>query len=315
MSDSEGGTKERKGGYRLDYATNNRSGCKGPKPCAGTKIVKGELRLAALVDFRGNTSWAYRHWGCVTPKVISNMKEIFDNAADLDGFDELEEADQEKITKAWEDGDDDEEEGGKKKGKKAAAKKEKKEEDDKGNFKVEYASSGRSKCKTCKDQIGKDFFRVGDEVEFRGHKSMAWQHWGCTPADLIAKLKRTYTEAESIPGFDEIKEAEQEKIRNAWEADEIPEDDKGPGEAIDTGKKKAPAPRKAKKAKDSDDGEEERPKKRVRKAKKDEDDDDEEEEKPKAKRAPAKKAEKAAPKKRASKKKAETEEESGEDFR
>ena len=104
MSDSEANTRERKGGYRLDYANNNRSGCKGGlcvgfstvrvhspndrvvsclcSPCRsqalcryiwfhvrvgklgsadvaliGTKITKGELRLASLVDFRGNTSW------------------------------------------------------------------------------------------------------------------------------------------------------------------------------------------------------------------------------------------------------------------
>ena len=93
----------------------------------------------------------------------------------------------------------------------------------------------------------------------------AWQHWGCAPPTLIAKLKRTYSEVESVPGFDEIKEAEQDKVRRGWEADEIPEEDKGPGEAIDTGKKKAPAARKPKKAKE--DGDEERPKKRARKAK------------------------------------------------
>ena len=110
---------------------------------------------------------AYRHWGCVTAKVISNMKEIFDDADDLDGFEDLKDEDQEKIRKAWEDGkvdpadipesakkpeededeDEDEEDGEKKKKTKKSSKKEKKAEDDKGNFKLDYANSARSKCK------------------------------------------------------------------------------------------------------------------------------------------------------------------------
>ncbi|KAI0070546.1 zf-PARP-domain-containing protein, partial [Panus rudis PR-1116 ss-1] len=94
----------RKGGYRVDYAANNRSKCKGPKPCQGTTITKGELRLASLVDFRGHTSFAFRHWGCTTPKVISNIKEIIDAPEDLDGFEELKPEDQEKIRHAWQDG-------------------------------------------------------------------------------------------------------------------------------------------------------------------------------------------------------------------
>ncbi|CAL1708643.1 unnamed protein product [Somion occarium] len=363
MSDDEGGG--RKGGYRLDYALNNRTGCKGaseynfyplfpevlttaffrvsvgligPKPCHGTKLLKGEFRLGTLVDFRGNTSWAYRHWGCVTKKVLSNMKEVFEDPADLDGFDDLKEEDQERVRAAWEAGhvadedipdtarkpegeegeeeEEEEEEGGKKK--KKAAKPAAKPADEKGVFKVEYASSGRSKCKVCKDMIGKNFFRLGDEVDFRGRKSLAWQHWGCTPSELISKLKRSYDEPSNIEGFEDIKDAEKDKIRAAWEAGEIPEADKGVGEPVETEKKKA-APRKKKAAAEE---EEERPKKRARKAKKEEYEEEEEveeevEEKPKKKRAPAKKAaekEKAPAKKRAAKKKAESEEESGEDF-
>lgn len=273
---------------------------------------------------------AYRHWGCVTPKVISNMKEIFENAEDLDGFDDLNDEDQEKLRKAWEDGkvdpadvpesakkpegeedDEEEEEEGEKKKKapKKAAKKDK-EEDAKGNFKLEYAGNGRSKCKgwclrclppfflfgvltPCLQSARSKLVKTSSGWAMRSNSVVTsprtsnplmsslpcprylhlimpyrgWQHWGCTPAAHLAKLKRTYTEVESIPGFDEIKAAEQEKVRAAWEVDEIPEDDKGPGEPVDTGKKKASAPRKSKKAKDADGEDEERPKKRVRKTK------------------------------------------------
>lgn len=47
---------------------------------------------------------AWRHWGCVTPKIITNMKKSFEEASELDGFEDLRVEDQEKITKAWEDG-------------------------------------------------------------------------------------------------------------------------------------------------------------------------------------------------------------------
>ena len=47
---------------------------------------------------------AWRHWGCTTPLIISNLKKSFSEADELDGFDELQPADQDKIRKAWDDG-------------------------------------------------------------------------------------------------------------------------------------------------------------------------------------------------------------------
>ncbi|KAG2362056.1 hypothetical protein BDR07DRAFT_1584247, partial [Suillus spraguei] len=81
----------KKSGYRLEYATSARSKCKGPKPCAGAQSnrQRGELRVGSGVDFRGNTSYAWRHWGCTTAKIISNMKSQFEYPDELDGFDDL----------------------------------------------------------------------------------------------------------------------------------------------------------------------------------------------------------------------------------
>jgi hypothetical protein len=145
---------------------------------SGTTLVKGDLRFGyvdswssphrscliyvhyrSLVDFRGKTSLyasllyaissipqtnapnysAWRHWGCVTPKIIENVKKSFEDAEDLDGFEELNEEDQQKLKTAWEAGhvaeedvppsakkDDGEEE----KPKKRATKKKKEVEDD-----------------------------------------------------------------------------------------------------------------------------------------------------------------------------------------
>ena len=72
---------------------------------------------------------------------------------------------------------------------------------------------------------------------------------------------QSYAEAKAVEGYDDVQEADREKIQRAWAAGAIAEEDKGPSEPVDTGKKKA-APRK-KKA-DDEDG---RPKKRAKKAK------------------------------------------------
>ncbi|KAL6301402.1 hypothetical protein BKA93DRAFT_901941 [Sparassis latifolia] len=342
MSDAEG---TKKSGYRLEYAPSARGKCKGPKPCAGTSIGKGELKMGSLVDFRGNTSFTWRHWGCVTPKIIENMKKSFDEADDLDGFDDLKDEDQEKVRKAWEEGhvadedipetarklasedgeDEDDDEEGKPK-KKPAAKSSKKKDDGgepkKATFKFEYASSGRSKCKDCGENVGKNFFRIGNEVAFRGNPSYAWHHWGCTPSKMIASMKASYSEPSEIEGWSDLKEAEQEKVRRAWDEGAIPDEDKGVGEAVDTGKK-APTRRKKKEENGDETEKAEKPKRsRAKKAKaeeevEEEEEEEEEERKPRKKAAAkpaAEKKGKAPAKKRAPKKKAASDEDEGEDF-
>lgn len=94
-------------------------------------LEKGVLKLGSVVDYRGHTSMyvntsdslysripqisplilltilhdrAWRHWGCTTPVIINNMKKSFSTADELDGFDELQPVDQEKVRQAWDDG-------------------------------------------------------------------------------------------------------------------------------------------------------------------------------------------------------------------
>ncbi|KAF9240721.1 hypothetical protein BU15DRAFT_27940, partial [Melanogaster broomeanus] len=136
MSDNEGSPK--KSGYRLEYASSARAKCKGPKPCAGTSIAKGALRLGSVTDFRGNTTYVWRHWGCTTEKVLSNMKAQFTTADELDGFEDLNDEDKDRLRRAFDEGKvadedipesarkpagDDAEEGDKTKKKRAPAKK------------------------------------------------------------------------------------------------------------------------------------------------------------------------------------------------
>lgn len=331
MSDAEG---EKKSGYRLEYAPSRQSKCSGPKPCTGTKIEKGALRMGSLIDFKGNTTFKWRHWGCVTPTIIKNMKNSFPDADDLDGFEDLQAEDQERVRTAYEEGkvaDEDipetarkpadengDEEDEEKPKKKKAGKASKKDKDADGPpkkdvFKLEYASSGRAKCKVCGENVGKNFFRLGNEIDFRGGKAFNWRHWGCTDDKLLASLKASYDDPAEVEGFGELKSVDQDKVRRALEEGGIPDGDKGVGEAVDTGKK-APVRRKKK---DAEDGDEEKPKKKARKpkAKKEEDDDDEDDEEPK-KRAPAKASPKYKPqaRARAPRKQASEDEASGEEF-
>ena len=60
--------------------------------------LDNSLFLASIYDS------AWRHWGCTTTVIINNMKRSFTEADELDGFDELQPEDQDRIRKAWDDG-------------------------------------------------------------------------------------------------------------------------------------------------------------------------------------------------------------------
>jgi hypothetical protein len=105
----------------------------------------------------------WRHWGCITPKIISNIKEKVGDANEVDGFEDLKPEDQEKITKAFEngkvdpadipdtakkpevEGDDAEEEEEKPKKKAPAKRKKKEEEEGDGEEKPKKAPAKRKK--------------------------------------------------------------------------------------------------------------------------------------------------------------------------
>lgn len=96
-------------GYRVEVAKRGQARCNGPKPCKGSKIDKGILRLGSWVEVMGNGSFKWRHWGCecfgtiaadparprlrgrrlntagTTDKVIANLKESFEEAKEIDG--------------------------------------------------------------------------------------------------------------------------------------------------------------------------------------------------------------------------------------
>ncbi|KAF6757670.1 hypothetical protein DFP72DRAFT_808558, partial [Ephemerocybe angulata] len=91
--------------YRIEYSSSARAGCKGELKMSGrNKIAKGALRLGTVVEIQGKQSFQWRHWGCTTPKILSNIKEAHPEPTDLDGYEDLTDEDKAKIVKAWQEG-------------------------------------------------------------------------------------------------------------------------------------------------------------------------------------------------------------------
>ena len=78
--------------YIAEYAKTGRSSCKGK---CKQPIAKGELRIASTGGEHNTPYW--RHWGCVTGKVITNIGSY----KNLQGFSTLTKADQDMIIEAF----------------------------------------------------------------------------------------------------------------------------------------------------------------------------------------------------------------------
>lgn len=79
---------------RIEYAKSGRAVCQnGECKKRGLKIEKGSLRQGVWVSINGNESWKWRHFGCITDRVMKTMHEHYgaDAIEKLDGCDELEE--------------------------------------------------------------------------------------------------------------------------------------------------------------------------------------------------------------------------------
>ncbi|ORY56205.1 p115 like vesicle tethering protein [Leucosporidium creatinivorum] len=246
------------GSYRLEYAKLGTSKCKGPKPCTGTKIPKGDLRFGTVVEFQGKTSFAWRHWGCVTQKQFNNMKQDFETAEELDGYEDLKEEDQERVAKAFEAGqvadedipdsarkaeaDEEEEEdlkekqgGSTKKPKKKAVPKKKKGDDDEEEKPKKKAPVKKTKAKAKKD--------ASDSEEQEAEET-----------DEDEKPKKKAKRARKDSDDDEAPEPRKPSSRNAGKPKKsFKEEDNSEGSEDEKPKKKA---KKSKATVDSDDDDE-----------------------------------------------------------
>ncbi|KAL8738274.1 MAG: hypothetical protein Q9181_000909 [Wetmoreana brouardii] len=166
--------------YRVELATSKRAGCKNAE-CNKNKIKidKGELRLGVWVTYRdGQSSWAWRHWGCVTPAQLAGIQDALEGDMEMfDGYEELPADLQEKVKQAVDQGhvDDDDWKGdleqnrpGKRGFRSPAAKMKKKEaeevealEDADGN-KSPSKSAPKKRGRAKKDEVDDD--DVGEPV-------------------------------------------------------------------------------------------------------------------------------------------------------
>jgi hypothetical protein len=101
--------------YRIDLAPTGRAGCTN-KECKDNKvkITKGDMRVGSWVDTEKYQSFMWRHWGCVTPKMITNMIEVVGEGDDrdldlLDGYEDLPQEHQERLARALDQGHIDDE--------------------------------------------------------------------------------------------------------------------------------------------------------------------------------------------------------------
>ncbi|KAL2062325.1 hypothetical protein VTL71DRAFT_6591 [Oculimacula yallundae] len=63
--------------YRVETALSKRAGCQSTEcKASGIKIDKDELRLGIWVEYGDRGGWAWRHWGCVTGKVLQGLRNL-----------------------------------------------------------------------------------------------------------------------------------------------------------------------------------------------------------------------------------------------
>lgn len=146
-------------------------------------------------------------------------------------------------------------------------------------YHIEYAKSGRAKCKgpkkTCPSEdrsIKGGDLRLGSEIESTGFTGVAWRHWKCTTPKVLEHLSGLDS-LEDLVGFSELHEEDQERVRKAVEEGHVSEtegDDEEEKKEEEKPKAKPKASKKAsKKETNNEDASEEKPepKKRGRKPK------------------------------------------------
>ncbi|KAJ6625516.1 SNF2 family N-terminal domain-containing protein [Mycena sp. CBHHK59/15] len=85
--------------HAVGYSKSSRAKCHGPEPCKGSSLPIGTLRYGQRTVNEYGDTVEWRHWGCVTPSILSQLatQTPMDRVA---GFDQLSVADQQKIRAA-----------------------------------------------------------------------------------------------------------------------------------------------------------------------------------------------------------------------
>lgn len=94
---------------------------------------------------------------------------------------------------------------------------------------LEYAKSGRSKCKSCKALLAEGSLRIGQSRDIGDFSQTSWFHLSCLPTSNAFRS----LSAATIPGFKELKKKDQTAVRKLLvelceEAEEQLADKSGP---------------------------------------------------------------------------------------
>ncbi|KAF9042926.1 hypothetical protein BJ165DRAFT_205689 [Panaeolus papilionaceus] len=75
--------------------------CTGPKPCFGSSLAKGELCFGKVHNLPGAQCLQWRHWRCMTMKLLRDLRQQVPDPSNIEGFRTLTIEDQGRIEKAW----------------------------------------------------------------------------------------------------------------------------------------------------------------------------------------------------------------------
>ncbi|XP_014489527.1 PREDICTED: poly [ADP-ribose] polymerase [Dinoponera quadriceps] len=200
--------------YRVEYAKSDRSRC---QLCKLT-ITKTSLRLAAIVQSPVHDGKIPRwyHFKCFFQKQRPK------STADIDCFDQIRNEDQTKIKEKLEEALKAPPASGKGKKRANPAK------SGGGEFRVEYAKSGRASCKGCEEKIVKDEVRISkkdfESAEARKFGGLdRWFHVECF-ANLRANIGY-YGKGDELPGIKDLSKEDQKSLKAAlskMNPDDIP---------------------------------------------------------------------------------------------
>ncbi|KAL0566013.1 hypothetical protein V5O48_016007, partial [Marasmius crinis-equi] len=92
-------------------------------------------------------------------------------------------------------------------------------------FQLEYASSGRSKCKDCSHMIDKGVIRLGIAGSFRGKEAYGFRHWGCITDEVLAEIQQLGNLSE-VSGYNNLHADDQIRLSKAVEAGHVSTEDR-----------------------------------------------------------------------------------------
>ncbi|KAG0186293.1 hypothetical protein DFQ28_008059 [Apophysomyces sp. BC1034] len=96
------------------------------------------------------------------------------------------------------------------------------------SYQLEYAKTGRSKCKgpkaLCQSvdrsiKVGE--LRFGVQVDSGAFKGVTWKHWTCVTKQVIANMHTKLSGPEEIEGWDDLRTEDKQRVEEAWESGEV----------------------------------------------------------------------------------------------